>query len=154
LGRLGLTRTRAEAAVQVLSQTANACLVNWAGKPQLFLREMAEQWVAALAKRFHASGMSNARAKRLSTLWLQNVSNAPILASDSPAVKAFCREAGIDASELIEAADTIGLNVAILDELMLMRHQQIDGPINRSERAKSKGKAKISNSPAPTLRKK
>ena len=139
LVRLGLPDNHADAAVSVLNQTAKTCLVQWSGKPQLFLREMAQRCVEALTAHFVACGMGATQAEMLSTLWLQNVSNAPILASKSAAVMAFCKEAGIDARELIEAADTVGLNVAILDELMLMRQQQPDDLPEEGEQTGSAG---------------
>jgi hypothetical protein len=123
LSRIGIADESATAALRALQQTAHVCVAEWNGRPQMLLRQMAEQWAQTLTKQLHDSGMDADMARTLSVLWLQNVANAPLLASTSSAVKEFCRDAGIDEHDLIAAADHVGLNVAILDELMLLRQE-------------------------------
>lgn len=138
LARQGLDHKQVNLAVQTLTQTAKTCMDSWAGKPHLFLREMSKRWVITLSESFGRFGMSHGRAELLSTLWLQNVCNAPLLASNLPAVRAFCKDAGTTVGELIEAADSVGLNVAILDELLLMRLEHSDRPAVRMKTGRQK----------------
>ncbi len=118
--RLGLDE---RAALNCLQQVAQVCMKQWGGLPQVFLRKMGEEAASALTTQLSASGMKSDTAHTLAVLWLQNVCNAPLLASNSPSVQAFCREVAIDHSELIRAADHVGLNVAIIDELIALRDE-------------------------------
>src|SRR5712692_4382926 len=79
--RLGLDE---RAALNCLQQVAQVCMKQWGGLPQVFLRKMGEEAASALTTQLSASGMKSDTAHTLAVLWLQNVCNAPLLASNSP----------------------------------------------------------------------
>jgi hypothetical protein len=151
LRRMGLTPDQVGASSRALHQTAATCIADWDGKPHVFLRREAERGVKTLAERFVASGMQATQAEALSTLWLQNVCNAPVLAVRGKAVMEYCKEIGIDASQLVKAADHVGLNVAIIDELLLMRQQETDSAAKPSEDSPSLTKSKRPARPTVTI---
>jgi hypothetical protein len=110
-------------ALRTIRQTAEVCMKQWGGKPQVFLRHIAEAWANDLTDKLNRAGMAKSMAHTLSVLWLQNVVSAPLLAGRSPAVQAFCRNEGVTEQELVEAADHVGLNIAVLDEILAMHHE-------------------------------
>jgi hypothetical protein len=69
---------------------------------------------------FPLQGISDDETRRIFTFWLQKVMNIPVLLL-APEVSEFCKKHEISAAELIEAADNLDLNVAILDELLKLQ---------------------------------
>ena len=106
-----------------LRQVAQLCCSSWEGKPQRFLRKIADHWALDLAAEFERSGMAAEQADALSVLWLQNVTNAPILSSQSAGFRRFIASHAVSEDDVLDAADQIGINVAVLDELMHLRHR-------------------------------
>ncbi len=135
--RLGLDE---RAALKCLQQVAQVCVKQWDGMPQVFLRKMGEEAVGALTTHLSAAGMKSSTAHTIAVLWLQNVCNVPLLASNSPSVQTFCREIAIDHTDLVRAADCVGLNVAIIDELIALRDEarEHSGATRSSKRSTKK----------------
>lgn len=118
LQRVGVDAGKADQLVSVLVNLASTVRKRWSGFIQRYLREhgtrMAEDLEAILKK----EGLEAQDARRAAILWLQNVANLPLLASGEERVRTFCSRHNISDRALLEAADSLGLNVAVIDDLL------------------------------------
>jgi hypothetical protein len=63
-------------------------------------------------------GVSSDTAAKIAVLWLQNVADLPILLPGDIYIQSFCEDHKLSPRKLIEAADRLGLNVGLLDDLL------------------------------------
>jgi hypothetical protein len=124
--RSGMSVEQSEQSIQAIGMAAAVCAKRWKGKPQIFLRKMTQMAANELAGDLRSEGMNQELANNLAVLWLQNVVSAPLLADSSPVIKAFCLSEGATHRELIDAMDHVGLNAAVLDEVLTL-HKAADG---------------------------
>ena len=73
-----------------------------------------------LAKVLKTAGIQDRSAAKTAVLWLQNVANAPILLPEDQYVQDFCKDHRLSEQELVDTADRLGLNVAVLDDLLAL----------------------------------
>ena len=117
----GLADEDVAAAARVLSQAGTAVQEKYEGCFQLGLRRYATVVRDGIAADLSAS-QPDARLTRAVTHWLQNTSNMPLsMASDE--VVAFCRERGLSVGDIETAADRIGLNVAVVDDVIALANK-------------------------------
>jgi hypothetical protein len=90
-------------------------------KIQLCLRSYGEKMLREMKKTFRFSGLNETETNYALRLWLQNVLNMPIPLQDS-ALKPFARTLGLTGKQILEAADEMDLNVALVDDLLHMFH--------------------------------
>ena len=85
---------------------------------QALLREQCVGLVGNILEQFPLDGAIGTKAARLAiTHWLQNVLNLPILV-DSPGLQAICKQMNANPSDVLEAADQLDINAALLDEIL------------------------------------
>ena len=157
--RSGMLAQEADRSIKALRVAAAVCLKHWEGRPQLFLRKVADSAATELTQALQSEGMSPADSHTLAILWLQNVLNAPLLAVSSEAVRSFCESEGVSHQQLVAAADHVGLNVAVLEEVLALHHDsrsadgfgsESDGNTENTKRqAASKGKRNKRSSRGP-----
>jgi hypothetical protein len=113
-------------AVQICSTIvaiARAVQDKWDGHLQRLLRAHGEKMSSDLQTMLSATGIGEKESKKIAVLWLQNVANIPILLPEDPHVEQFCHDHGIAHAALVDAADRLDLNVAVLDDLMALEAQ-------------------------------
>lgn len=100
-----------------LCQIAKKLSADFGGKIQLYLRSYGMTMLREAMAFFPLQGMSKDEALLIFTAWLQRVANMPVLLLTSE-VNEFCKKHELSSAELIEAADNIDMNVAIIDEML------------------------------------
>jgi hypothetical protein len=115
--RKDLSEEQALKVLLPLCQIAKKLSSDFGGKIQLCLRSYGETMLREALALFPLQGISEDEARLIFTAWLQKVTNMPLLLL-APEVSEFCRKHEISIAELIEAADNIDMNVAIVDELL------------------------------------
>jgi hypothetical protein len=93
------------------------------GKIQRLLRNHGEKLRSEIARAFAGSGLSSRDLNHAATLWLQNALSVP-LSLESDAVKAFCKSNGASLPELVDAADELNINMALIDDLLALEQLQ------------------------------
>ena len=130
----GATPKAAEAATKVMCILAERVHEQWNGHVHRLLRMFAGPMTREAVRLFEGTGISARKVRRAAVTWLQNVSHLPVLVPDDPHVAAFMTELGLDERDLMTLADAAGLNLTVLDDVLLLEHQ------NRKEAARSASK--------------
>jgi hypothetical protein len=117
LERVGAAPERAQAIVTTLAQAGWGLEEHHGGKVQRYLRRYGEAILRELGETFSFSRMSDEDVRYAFTHWLQNVLNMPLPMSD-PNVRRLCQERGITVEALVEVADGLDLNLALLDDIL------------------------------------
>lgn len=115
--RKGVPEERALRILLSLCQIARGLNSNFGGKIQLYLRSYGEQMLKDIPKFFLLKGCSDDEIQQIFTVWLQKVLNMPLPLRDS-VLSEFCQKNDISTDELLEAADNMNLNFAIVDEML------------------------------------
>jgi hypothetical protein len=118
--QFGCDDQQAQNSVRLLSSIANIVKAQWDGYIQRFLRDQGERMVKDFADALKATGLTNAKARKIALVWLQNVANIPLLLSGDEYVQSFCREHKVSEQELVNTADRLGLNISVLDDLLAL----------------------------------
>lgn len=126
LQRHGLGATDAAALADLMSRLARATEATCGGRIQKVLRAHALAARDELAASFAGIGLGKEELEFALTHWLQNATSAPI-SLQSRDVVAFCRALGITLETLEDAADELGLNLALLDDVLAMDAGQRSG---------------------------
>jgi hypothetical protein len=116
-GSYGWVPREAAAQIRTLSRFAGKIQGRYQGHIQRVLRKHCERLRDEVATLLRASGVGSTGADGAATLWLQNVLSAP-LALKTPAVAALMKKHRITASQWLDEADALGINVAILDDVV------------------------------------
>jgi len=112
----GFSQSEAERGFAAVCQAARAFQEQDRGKPQRYLRRMAESLLDDFEGYLGLTELSSEEARNAITYWLQNALNLPLSLIDD-STREFAQSHGITAPELIEAADELGLDLAIVDDL-------------------------------------
>jgi len=115
---LGTHPHAASRSVDLMTCAAGAVRKKWNGHIHRFLRAHGLVMVQELAGSLKGKHWSRGVATKVATLWLQNVASLPILVSGSPHVSNFCSRMHVSEKTLVDTADGMGLNVALLDDLI------------------------------------
>jgi hypothetical protein len=86
------------------------------GKIQRYLRDAGERMLNDVLDKVDGQSRDKEHLALALTFWMQNVLNLPLLFCDTKVLR-FCRENGIDKNELVDAADSLDLSVACLDDI-------------------------------------
>jgi hypothetical protein len=108
---------QAQHAVTALHEVSHILKSRYHGKIQVCLRSLSEVILASMLHEFQLTGLQRAGTKEALTLWLQNVANLPISVDDDH-VRRFCELHEIKQGDLVQAADELDVNVAVLDDLI------------------------------------
>lgn len=109
----------AEACTLAICEVAKGIHLKYDGKLQKFLRKHANQMIDELDEAFSFSAFSKQDEHYFLAHWLQNVLEMPVPISNE-FVEQFCKEKNIGVEDLIEAADKLNINVAVVDDLLKM----------------------------------
>jgi hypothetical protein len=133
LSEAGLTEEESRSSVLVMHEAANNLKRLYEGKIQEYIRKYGRQMMDELSQHFPFSKMNEADIKYAFTYWLQNVLNMPISLEDEN-IERFCRKFGKEPEELLEAADKLDINLALLDDAI---EQYMEDEANPAEEEQS-----------------
>lgn len=113
----GFTREESKSSLLVISEAAKSLTENSDGKIQKYLRKYGQQMVDEFSDSFSFSGIDKKDLENAITYWLQNVLNMPIhLKTES--IDTFCKDHQISNEELVNVADSLDINIALLDDMI------------------------------------
>nr|AUN37270.1 hypothetical protein [uncultured bacterium] len=113
----GLSSEARDKTVTALSQAATFFTNKYRGRVQAFLRQFGERLVEELRAGIGFSTLTPVEADLVLTYWLQNILELPLSLKDE-SVAEFASKHGMDIEEYIETADSMGLSVGFLDDLV------------------------------------
>lgn len=113
----GFSPAQASRAAEVLAAVAARTQQEYDGKLQRVLRKHGELLRRELSAAFTACGLEQTELDHAVSQWLQNAVNLPI-SLENDAVKAFCKSQRVRLDQLLEAADALDVNVALVDDLL------------------------------------
>jgi hypothetical protein len=117
LKEAGVKAEDAVRAVAVLQETSEAIQKAFDGKVQRFLRKVGYNALTDLLSALSLKTLPKAQTKEALAFWLQNVAALPVSLGHESAYR-FCRAHGMDGEKLLQSADELDLNVAVLDDLI------------------------------------
>jgi hypothetical protein len=120
--QLSTESTMATNVASAITSVARGVREQWAGYVQRFLRRHNLAMIEELGNHLHDFGIERTAASRAAILWLQNVANAPVLMEDER-VRDFCARFNVSREQLIEEADRVGVNLSVLEDLLVTEHQ-------------------------------
>ena len=103
--------------LSAICKVAQAIMENYDGKIQKFLRKYGQEIVDEFDSHVSFSDVDKGTQSRILVKWIQNTLSMPLAFSNVNTAK-FCEIEGVTYLELIEAADNIGLNSAVMDDLI------------------------------------
>ena len=115
----GIESKTANECVVAICEVAKGINISYQGKLQKFLRKYANLMLEELNDTFSFSRIAEEDERYIFTHWLQDVLEMPIPLSNE-FVEKFCEEKDIKVGDLIEAADSLDINVAVVDDLIKM----------------------------------
>ncbi len=121
----GLPDEKARRAAEGVHDIAVGLSAHFDAYLQRYLRYYGEMMLADLDRWFTFKTLSGSEAANAFTYWLQNAVLMPLSNIDAP-VKAFCADLDATPADMIEAADQLGANLSLLDDLALLRQQAAD----------------------------
>lgn len=132
--------SQADAAILVdrIVSTAKLVVVRWGGSIQLLLRRYGQLMANELSGKLVESGVEKDVADAATVLWLQNVANLPLLLETDAHIQTFCQTHKLSTKDLVVTADRLGLNIAVLDDLLSMEVSAMAEDQNRTKRTGSK----------------
>jgi len=101
-----------------LISVSKTMMLKYRGKIQTMLRLFGKVLKIEMIRTFKNSPLSKSEIDFAVTLWLQNALDIP-LSLMQPELLKFCRSQNIGFDELINAADEIDLNMAVLDDVLV-----------------------------------
>ena len=136
----GFKPDEAQKGATVLCEVAHGFSAHFQGQVQCYLRHYGELMLSESRRFFQFSALDEASVRFALTYWLQNVLNMPLSLVDDD-MRALCQEHGIQPSDIMAAADTFGVNLALVDDV-ISRYvatrkaaQQPEGPAHPEEPA-------------------
>jgi hypothetical protein len=134
----GFQEDEAGKASKVVISLAAAVARSWNGYLQRFLRQHGERMASELSTVLKTAGFGDHAAEKTAVLWLQNVANIPILLPRDQYIKDFCSEHQLSQQKLLDTADRLGLNVAVLDDLLALEATAGEEAPKRKQKPKRK----------------
>lgn len=116
--RLGVAREAVETAIVTLSEAAAWLQRHHDGKVQRYLRAYGEQMLREANQHFNFTRLPAADVGSALTHWLQNALSMP-LALREPAMEDLAQAFGLSTGEIVELADELDINVALLDDMII-----------------------------------
>ncbi|MEA3294663.1 MAG: hypothetical protein U9P81_06785 [Euryarchaeota archaeon] len=113
----GVEQSDIDKTLSAICKVAQSIQENYDGKIQKFLRKYGEDIVNEFDSHVSFSEVDRGTQSRILVKWIQNTLAMPLAFSNIHTVK-FCKKEGVSYMELTEAADNIGLNSAVLDDLI------------------------------------
>ncbi len=117
LQQSGFDADKAKIAVTAICEVASGLKQKYEGKVQRYFRKYGELMLDELAQNFSFTQLSNEDARKAVSIWLQNTLNMPVPVSN-PIVDQTCEKLGVQYNSLVEAAEKLDINVALLDDAL------------------------------------
>jgi hypothetical protein len=115
----GFSAAQASRGADVLKAVAARTRKDFHGKLQRVLRKHGELLRQELSGAFASCGLKRPDIDYAVSQWLQNAASLPI-SLESNAVKAFCKSNRVGMDQLLNAADALDVNVALVDDLLAL----------------------------------
>lgn len=122
----GIEQSDIDKSLSAICKVAQSIQENYDGKIQKFLRKYGEEIVNEFDSHVSFSEVDRGTQSRILVKWIQNTLAMPLAFSNIYTVK-FCKKQGVTYLELAEAADNIGLNGSVLDDLLELYMVDLDG---------------------------
>lgn len=119
LSESGFTEEDSKSSVLVMHEAARSVKEHHGGKIQKYLRKYGQRMMDELSQSFSFSKMDEADMRYAFTYWLQNVLNMPVSLEDE-SIEEFCSKLERKPEELVQAADEMDINLAIIDDMVQM----------------------------------
>lgn len=115
LEKAGFTSENATKSLKFMEEVAVQLHKDHNGKIQNYLRQYGEAMLLEMKQDLRLE--KHPSSHQALSLWLQNILNMPIPATDPIAEKA-CRNLGVEYKDLVEAATVQDINIALLDDAL------------------------------------
>lgn len=125
MAKAGMPEEAARRAAQALHEVALGLQSRFDGFLQRYLRHYGEMMLDQLPTHFAFTAITESEAANAFTYWLQNAVLMPLSNIDEP-VRAFCSDCGATPAELVLAADQLGANLSLVDDMALVRRRAAD----------------------------
>ena len=122
----GISEDDVKRSLSAICKVAQSISDNYDGKIQKFLRKYGEEIVNEFDSHVSFSEVSKGTQSRIIVKWIQNTLCMPLAFSNVYTAR-FCEKEDINYNELAAAADNIGLNGAVLDDLLEVYIVDIEG---------------------------
>ena len=122
----GVTENDTKKSLSAICKVAQAIEENYDGKIQKFLRKYGHEIVNEFDSHVSFSEVSKGTQSRILVKWIQNTLCMPLAFSNVYTAR-FCERKGATYWELAEAADNLGVNGAMLDDLLEVYIVDIEG---------------------------
>lgn len=122
LEKPGFTQEESKKILLIIYEAGKSLMKHHDGKIQKYLRKYGLQMIDEFSENFSFSGINNKDLKNAATYWLQNVLNMPV-SLNIESIDKFCSKVGISEQELLNQADNLNINVALLDDI-IEQHMQ------------------------------
>ena len=113
----GVNEADIKKTLSAICKVAQAIMENYDGKIQKFLRKYGQEIVDEFDSHVSFSEVDKGTQSRILVKWIQNTLAMPLAFSNIYTAR-FCEIEGVTYHELSEAADNLGLNGAVLDDLL------------------------------------
>lgn len=117
----GVSEAAAERALAAMCQAAAGLTEHWGGRIQRYLRHYGEMMLQDLGRTFRFDTIDEAQLHNAFTYWLQNALNMPLSLVNDDLLE-YARAIDSTPAALIEAADELDMNLAVLDDLITLRN--------------------------------
>lgn len=117
LSESGFTEEDSKRNLLVMHEAAKSLIKHHDGKVQKYLRKYGQLMVNEISDSFSFSEMNEKDVKYAITYWLQNVLNMPLHLKTESTEK-FCEEYQTTNEDLVKEADTLDINIALLDDMI------------------------------------
>ena len=104
-------------ALTTLQEAAQSLRQSYDGKIQKYLRRYGETMLREVHAHFHFTVIKPEEVADAFTYWLQNVVDMPLSLRDD-ALRAFSDHYGFTTTDVVEGADLIDMNLALVDDLV------------------------------------
>jgi hypothetical protein len=117
LQQAGFNADKARIAVIAICEAASGLKQKYEGKVQKYFRKYGVLMLDELAQNFSFTQLSNEDVRKAVSIWLQNTLNMPVPASN-PIADKVCEKLSVEYNTLVDAADKLNINIALLDEAL------------------------------------
>jgi hypothetical protein len=140
----GVEPAQASKAVKLLEEAADGFQKHFTGSTAQYFRSYGEAMLSDVDQQFRFSGIDKSLVRQAFVYWLQNTLSMPLSLSGRE-MRDFCSHHKLTEQEVINAADELGLNIALLDDLIAMHlapSQKAESLGTRRKATRGKGKRK------------
>jgi hypothetical protein len=125
--RAGIGDQKASNIIETTCRIASVLKKQYGGKIQKYLRTYGEKMLDETGSQFNLENLRMADVRYIFSLWLQNVLNMPILLSE-PALDDICTAFHANLDDLVNVADELDLNLALLDDMAADATVELENP--------------------------